>query len=87
MQRARPPATSISSKLSSGTKVQPIRRAAAAGKADVRSGVAEKNAEAIAEFNRTVELAPNSDEAYRRLGNAYVKSKNKELALRNLLKA
>jgi eukaryotic-like serine/threonine-protein kinase len=46
-----------------------------------------KNAEAIAEFNRTVELAPNSDEAYRRLGNAYVKSKNKELALRNLLKA
>jgi eukaryotic-like serine/threonine-protein kinase len=46
-----------------------------------------KYAEAIAEYNRTVDLAPNSDEAYRRLGNAYAKAKNKELAIQNLVKA
>jgi tetratricopeptide (TPR) repeat protein len=46
-----------------------------------------KTAEAVAEFHRVVELAPNSDEAYRRLGSAYARAKNKELALKNLLKA
>ncbi|MDQ6676813.1 MAG: tetratricopeptide repeat protein, partial [Acidobacteriota bacterium] len=46
-----------------------------------------KTAEAISEFNRAVELAPSSDEAYRRLGNAYVKIKNKDSARRNLKKA
>jgi tetratricopeptide (TPR) repeat protein len=46
-----------------------------------------KVAEATAEFSRAVELAPNSDEAYRRLGSAYLRAKNQDLALKNLLKA
>lgn len=46
-----------------------------------------KNAEAVSEFTQAVQLAPSSDEAYRRLGNAYVRIKNKDLASRNLKKA
>jgi len=46
-----------------------------------------KTSEAISEFNRAVELAPSSDEAFRRLGNAFSQAKNKDLALKNFNKA
>ena len=46
-----------------------------------------KTTEAISEFKRAVELAPSSDEAYRRLGSAYARAKNKEAALQNLHRA
>ena len=46
-----------------------------------------KNAEAVSEFTQAVRLAPSSDEAYRRLGNAFVRLKKKELARENLKKA
>jgi serine/threonine protein kinase/tetratricopeptide (TPR) repeat protein len=40
-----------------------------------------KSAEAIAILNRALELAPNSDDAYRRLGGAYAKIGRKEDAI------
>ena len=46
-----------------------------------------KVSEAISEFKQAVQLAPSSDEAYRRLGTAYSRAKNKEAALLNLRKA
>ncbi len=46
-----------------------------------------KTTEAISEFNRAVELAPSSDEAYRRLSAAYRTAKNRELALKNAKRA
>jgi eukaryotic-like serine/threonine-protein kinase len=40
-----------------------------------------KNAEAIAELKRGLQLAPNSDGGYRLLGNAYLESGEKDLAI------
>ncbi len=56
--------TSISVKVKSGTNVQPMRRAASAGNAVVRSGVAENSAEAICvvsiEFSATIAFKSRS---------------------------
>ena len=46
MQRSKRPGTPISVKFNSGTSVQPIRRAAAAGNSETRSGVTVNSADA-----------------------------------------
>ena len=46
-----------------------------------------KYAEAIAELQRAISLAPNSDESYRRLGDTYLVSGNSQQAIANFQKA
>jgi len=46
-----------------------------------------RNAEAIAELKRALELAPKSDDGYRRLGNAYMSAGRQQEAIDAFLKA